>query len=242
MQHFFVSWFTVLAVASAFPSGSQRRDSQVPVERTPSIVVNLEEIGWEPPPSVSNKTYFKDLTPDKLSAMDYATRVIFPDEDVIVVYHTKENVKDCLNAPQCIEAFFIRASDGSLIATKRWPTALRKSQNDLFDSEARLIALHDGRFLVFASGVITVYGKNFETFAQRKLEPITDMWTAASVDNGNGVFLRGQSKTGDVVYSWLSSDTLEVKYATPGYRGRDFSVQEGLNADSDSVLFASRNG
>jgi len=175
-------------------------------------------------------------------AVDYGTRVVFLDEDVMVVYYTRQEGKDLLTAPRFIEAFFIRASDGSLLTTRRWSTTLRKSNNDLFDSESRLIPLHDGRFLVFANGVMTTYGPNVELLIQKKLQPSTGMWSAQRVADGKGVFLRHQSTSGQVTYFWLASDTLEERYQTPGYKSPEFGANEGLTAAGDSVLATSRSG
>jgi hypothetical protein len=208
------------------------------------VVVDLAKIGWTPPTSESNRTFFKDFTLSKLFAIDQDTRVVFLDEDVIVVYHTKQDGKDWRTAPRIMEAFFIRVRDGTLLSRQRWPTGLRKSMDDLFDSEARLIPLHNSRFLVFANGVITEYGPNLELLKQKKLEPSasTDLWSAQSVSGGKAIVLRHESTSGQVTYSWLMSDSLEEKFAIRVYQGRDFSAGQGVYADENSVYTRSRTG
>src|SRR5436305_12166747 len=65
-------------------------DSRFTTPMRPAVIVNLKKIGWVPPPSTTNRAFFKDFTTGKLVAMDYATRILFLNEDVVVVYQTKQ--------------------------------------------------------------------------------------------------------------------------------------------------------
>jgi hypothetical protein len=211
--------------------------------KAPSVVVDLATIGWATPPSESNRKFFKDFTLAKLFATDPNTRVGFLSEDVVAVYHTKkEEGKDWRTVPRIMEAFFIRTKDGSLLSTQRWPVSLRKSNNDLYDSEARLIPLYDGRFLVFTNATIALYGPNLELLKQKKLEPSSGLWSAQGVAEGRGIFLRHESTSAQVTYFWLNSDTLEVKYQMPGYQSSDFPARQAVDAGENAVFAVSRTG
>jgi hypothetical protein len=218
-------------------------NSAPPASKAPEVAVNLAQFGWVAPSLESNRVFFKDFTLGKLFARDDNTRVFFLNEDVIVCYHTKQEGKDWRTAPRFIEAFFIGAKDGSLVTTHRWPTGLRRALDGLIDSQARLIPLDGGRFLVVTNGVITLYDLDLELLKQQKLEPSTasDLWAAQSVDSGRGIFLRHESTSEPVRYLWLNSGTLEVKYQMPGYRGRKYSIG-GAIADESSVFERTRAG
>jgi hypothetical protein len=216
--------------------------------KAPAVVVELAKFGWAPPPNVSNRAIFKDFTLAKLFAMDRNTRLVFLSEEVIAVYHTKEEGKDWRTVPRIMEAFFIRAKDGSLVSTQRWAGSVRKSMDEHVDSEARLIPLHDGRFLVFANGIITLYGPNLELLKQKQLEPLpsTDFWSAQSVADGREIFLRRESISKRLVtYSWLASDTLEAIYQLPSYPWqytyRGFPMQDAVRA-SENAIFGRGSG
>ena len=207
------------------------------------MVVDLAKLGWAPPRSVSNREFFKDFTLAKLLALDENTRVVFLSEDTIAVYHTKQEGKNWLSAPRAMQSFFIRAKDGSLISTQRWPVGLRKSMDGMVDSEARLIPLYGGLFLVFANGTITLYGPKLDLLKQKKLEPAasSDSWSVQSTDNGKGIFVRHESLSKRLVtYSWLDSDTLEVEYQLPPYPWqytyRGFPMQGAVRASGSAVF------
>jgi hypothetical protein len=213
--------------------------AQATSAKVPPVVVDLRTIGWVPPPHESNRAFFKDFSIGKLISLDENTRVEFLTEDVTVVYHTKQEGSDWRTAARLMEAFFIRAKDGSLLSTMRWPTRLRRSDNDLRESEARLIPLYDGRFLAFANGAMTLYTASLNPLKQQKLEPFgsSDMWAAQAVSEGHGIFLRHESTPPPrVTYWWLDSENLEVRSTTPGYRDRDFLVQAGVTAGEKSVF------
>jgi hypothetical protein len=220
----------------ANPTGSSLVDA-------PALVVDLRKIGWEPPQFESNRQFFKDVGIAKLESQDKKTRIFFLGEDVIVAYHTKQEGKDWRTAPRLLEAFFIRATDGSLLSTKTWPASIRKSGNDLRDSESRLLPVYDGNFLVFANGAMSLYAVDLELRKQRKLEPDTQtaLWGSQSITDGREVFLRHESTSErGVTYYWLSANDLEVNYQVPGYRDTDFQVQGLVRAGEKSVSLCPR--
>lgn len=238
--------YIVLALAAwtTWLGSAHGEDHPTPA-RTPAVVVDLRTIGWAPPHYESNRRFFKDFSIGKLMSLDENTKVVFLSDDVIAIYHTRQEGSDWRTAARLMEAFLIRVKDGSLVSTMRWPTRLRISDNDLRDSECRLIPLSDGRFLVLSAGVMTLYSGNLELLKQQKLESATsgDMWAAQSVAEGHKVFLRHESMTPPQVgYSWLDSATLKVEYTSPGYRDRDFLVQGGVKASEGSVFTLSESG
>ena len=75
----------------------------------------------------------------KLEALDDTTRILFLTKDLVAIYHTNQRGRNWRTATRQLEAFFISAKDGSLLRTKSWPTALCRSEDELWASEARLI-------------------------------------------------------------------------------------------------------
>jgi hypothetical protein len=183
-----------------------------PPQRVPAVAIDLVKIGWTPPPIESNRAFLKDFTLAKLLSVDISTRVLFLTEDVVVAYHSIQIGNDWRTAARVMEAFFISSRDGTLLSTHRWPTRRRSYMDDRFDSEARLIPLNRGRFLVQANGIIAVYNQNVELLKQRNLEPFSasDVWAAQPSPRGEGIVLRRASQSGPVAYYWLAADTLET--------------------------------
>jgi hypothetical protein len=228
----------VLAALAFIGSPKERSVSGVTSE-PPLAVADLSQMGWTPPSFVSNRTFFREFRGANLESLDDSTKVVFLDNDLFVVYHTRIDGNDRLTSPRVLEAFFIRSNDGSLIQKKTWPSRLRRSLGDLRESEARLIPMADGRFLVFAADIMTLYTSNLDLVKQRKLEPSgpTDFWAAQSIAPGGDLFLRYESTVGPrVTYSWLDSTSLDLKYTAPGYRDTDFPVQGTVLAGADSLF------
>jgi hypothetical protein len=209
------------------------------------VEVDLRKIGWVPPAHQSNQAFFKDFSIGKLVSLDENTKLVFLTEGVIVAYHTKQEGSDWRTAARVMEAFFIQVKDGTLFSTMRWPTRLRRSDNDDRDSEARLIPLSNGRFLTLANGVLRLYASNLDLLKEQKLEPDTsgDMWAAQSVAEGQKIFLRHESiSPPNTTYSWVDSENLKIMHTAPGYRDRDFLVQAGVKAGDGSVFTLSKSG
>jgi hypothetical protein len=201
--------------------------------KSPSVVVDVHKFGWAPSPEVSNRKFLSDISAAKLEGRDENTRIAFLSEDIVLLYHTKQDDSD----RRTLEAFFIKTKDGSLLSTKKFAVAARRSMNDRRDSEARILPLYDGRFLVFADKALTVYDSNLSLQKQRILQPrgTGDLWSAQSVAQGHELFLRHESNS-EVTYSWLNSDSLATNHEQPGYQDRDFSAKGLVNA-SDNAVF-----
>jgi hypothetical protein len=250
MRSSVITVLTRLAILTVWLGNSGYANAApVSAPKAPAVVVDLAKIGWTPPQYESNRGFFKDYSIAKLESVDHNTRIFFLSEDVIAVYHTKQEGKNWRTARRSLEAFFIRAKDGSLVSTKTWPVSLRKSGSDLRDSEARLFPLYDGHFLVFANGTISLYAGNLELQKQKKLEPTSpaDFWSAQTVDDGKEIFLRHESRSKQrVTYSWLASDTLEVDYQLPPYPWvymyHGFPMQGVVFASKDAVFASVDSG
>jgi hypothetical protein len=203
-----LSVFFVLLFLSA-AVGQRTASAGLPLD--PSVVIDLKKVGWKPAPDESNRSFFKDFSTAKLEALDDTTKILFLTSDLVVVYHTTQQGKNWRTATRQLEAFFISAKNGSLLRTKTWPTVQRRSGDELRDSEARLIRLQDGRFLVMANGRMMLYESNLDLVKELELSPFTstDLWAVQTVAEGKQIFLRHESQADlHVTYSWLASDTL----------------------------------
>jgi hypothetical protein len=205
--------------------------------------IELKKYGWIPAKSESDKKFFKDFTLAKLEGLDQNTRVLFISNDELVVYHTKQEGENYRTATRQVEAFFVKAQDGSLLQTKLWPVQVRKSEEDRRDSEARLVPLSGDRFLILANGAIMIYDHELNLINQEKLEPpsSTGPWSVQAVAGGAQIFLRHEPGL-PVTYEWRASDTLQVLRKTPGYRDRLFHPQAVVNAGENAVFTGGRSG
>lgn len=208
---------------------------------SPTTVIDLQQIGWKPPRTESNRAFFKDFTLSKLFAVDDNTRVTFLTEDLLVVDHTIQEGNDWRAAPRRMQAFLVQAKSGALLATNDWVTRPRTAMDDRFDSESRITPLHEGHFVVLANGTLLLYSSTFELLKQRKLEPYAagDRCAVQSTGAGTTIFLRQESKSGKVIYSWLNVDTLDTTYEMPGYGEGELAF---VQAAEDAVFTLSKVG
>jgi len=237
-----LSVFFVLLFLSACV-GQKTASAGLPLD--PSVVIDLKKVGWRPALDESNRSFFKDFSTAKLEALDDTTKILFLTKDLVVVYHTNQQGTNWRTATRQLEAFFISAKDGSLLRTKTWPTVQRRSRDELRDSEARLIPLQDGRFLVMANGRMMLYESNLELVKELELSPFTstDLWAVQTVAEGKQIFLRHESQTDlHVTYSWLASDTLRVLREMPGYQAKNFDVLRNVTAGEQGVFTFSDSG
>lgn len=206
-RFFFLSLVLLLTVIFA------RADStpSVPSLTQPEVVIDLVKFGWTPPREISNKEYFKNFSLAKLEADDPNTKLVFVSDKVLVAYHMRPQPGLDWGIGGELEAFFIQTSDGSLLSKKQWATSPRKDILDSSDTEARIIPLSAGRFLVHANGKLLLYSSDLGLLREWTLEPAgpTDYWAAQSASGGRYVFLRHGSRSGEATYFWLDADTLE---------------------------------
>lgn len=240
-----VRTFFLLATSFfAFCNGSAEMLAQGGLSAAkPKWTVQLRNYGWKAPEFESNKKFFKDFAISKLAAMDPDTRILFASNDLLIIYHTKQEGQDYRTATRQVEAFFLNALDGSLLRTKVWPVSMRKSENELRDSEGRMLALQDGRFLVHTNDNIMIYDRGLNLITQHKLEPLnsTDMWGVQGVAGGTQIFLRHESGP-QVTYEWLASDSLQLLRKTSGFRNRNHLPQASVRAGESAVFTGSSSG
>lgn len=207
----------------------------------PRWVVDLRMYGWHAPVFESDKVFFKDLSLGKLEALDDKTRIIFVSNDVLVGYHTKKEGQNWRTADRKLEAFFLRAADGSLLSTKLWPTTIRKAM-EAAESESRIVSLQNGRFLVVANGNLMIYSGDLNLIKERKLEPFgpSDFWGIQRVAAGHEIFLRHERLSDrHLTYQWIDAGTFQLLDEMPGdiMQGRDpIASAKGLFLLSNSGI------
>ncbi|WP_348260992.1 hypothetical protein P8935_14395 [Telmatobacter sp. DSM 110680] len=207
----------------------------------PRLTVSLTRYGWAPQKSDSDRIFFRDFSVNKLVALDLGTKLVFVSEDVLVVYSTVQKGSDWRTASRQLEAYFIRASDGTLLTKKTWPSTIRKDLSDA-DSESRIIALENGRFLVDADGRLLLYGSNLSLIRELKLEPFgpTELWGVQSVASGREIFLRHESAVFSdtnlraVNYEWRDATTFRLITSVIG----DVDQGMGVRGAEDGAFIA----
>lgn len=199
-------------------------DAPISTLSKPQVVIDLAKLGLIDPPPESDKSFFRDFSIEKLEARDDGVRVVYLNDEVLVAYHTaheSEERKDWRTVRRELEAFFLRAGDGKLLFKKRWFTRWRKDTSDMRESEARLIRVSDGRFLVHADAVLMLFSStDYTQLKEKRLEPsgFGDLWGALSVPGGRYILLRhGHPSRMYATYEWLDSETLETVYRTESY-------------------------
>ena len=160
----------------------------------PRWTVSLTKYGFSPVKGVSNRVFFRDFSVAKLMAFDPGLKLVFISEGVLVAYSTLQKGSDWRTASRQLEAYFIRTSDGTLLAKKTWPSAIRKDESNA-DTESRIIALRHGRFLVDANGTLMLYDSGLSLIREEKLKPFgpTEIWGIQSVSEGREIFLRHET-------------------------------------------------
>ncbi|HVC45969.1 MAG TPA: hypothetical protein VND90_01865 [Terracidiphilus sp.] len=221
----------ILFGAASFNSAEGAGQGKAPVA---IWTVNLRSYGWRGPIKESNREFFKDFTQEKLASVDIRTRLLFVSNDVLVAYHTRADGRDWRTAKRWLDGFFLKAEDGSLLARRQWPSVLRKDGSDA-ESEARIVALRNGEFVVIADGVLMLYSDNLRLIGKHKLEPFgpRDMWGISRVAAGREIFLRHEIlSTRMIRYQWLDADTFKPLVEMTG----DIMWGRGMNAVADGVL------
>jgi hypothetical protein len=210
----------------------------------PNVIVNLAKLGWRASPLESDKSFFRTFSIEKLEAIDIgAENIVFLNDDVLVAFHTvqeSQEGKDWRTVRRELEAFFLRAEDGTLLFKQRWLTSPRKDWHDLHESEARLIRISDDRFLVHANGTLMLYASDLRLLKEKKLVPAgwNDVWGAQSIRGGGYILLRHGTRSRPYArYEWLDSDTLEAKYRIESYSlAGPVGTEDSIIGNSDSGI------
>jgi hypothetical protein len=222
----------------------------LPTLQRPRLTVSLKKYGYVPQKSASNRIFFRDISVGKLMALDPGLKLLFISEDVLVAYSTIEIGSDWRTASRQLEAYFIRTSDGTLLAKKTWRSTIRKDESDA-DTESRIIALRDGRFLIDANGTLMLYGIDLSLIREKILEPFgsREMWGVQSVSDGREIFLRRE--TADcpdrdrcpVQYEWRDAESFLLLdsavgdvFQGRGVRGAGDGIYIGWSSNTNSIF------
>jgi hypothetical protein len=138
-------------------------------------------------------------------------------------------VEELAASPQ-LEAFFFDVRTGALLKRLEWPSRVRVGHDDLLDSEARIYAARDGRFIVCASDKLMLYGPVFNLLHEKQLQPLQwgDERSVQVLPGGSQIFVREQA-AGRREYSWLAVDDLRSVPAPNGV----FNQVEGQVASEE---------
>lgn len=213
-----VLFFHVLLIFG--PAGmSQNKTAKTP-DVVPSLEIQLLALGFQPPVSTHYSNEVALANPALL--MDNTrTRLTFVDENTLAVYFSHlYKSGDPIGAPASspdstglMEAFFIDTNSGSLISRKTWETRRRRWFNDLYDTQARIIAVQDG-FLVHAKNTLRLYSTDLQ---QKRELPLTDsdIVSAQVAPLGRTIHLGLQNgiDAKSAEGEWLNSNTFEKLYA-----------------------------
>ena len=230
----------ILVILLAATSGNPAEDLHPRQSPRAIWTVDLRAYGWRGPIKESNKEFFRNFNPRKLASLDDNTKLLFASNDVLVAYHTKVDGRDWKTARRWLEGFFLNGKDGSLVAKRQWPSTLRKDGSTA-ESEARMVALRNGRFLAISDGVLMLYTDSLQLIRKDKLEPSgpRDMWGVSRVADGREIFLRHETLgTRSIQYQWIDSDTFKPLGEMTG----DIMWGRGMNGLADGVLQSSQRG
>jgi hypothetical protein len=184
----------------------------------PFMEISLRSIGYEP---AKENRYPGTGIPRDLSVLndDSKKRLAYIGDDMLAIYFSHLPKID--HPPELesrsMEAFFVNPSSGSLISRRSWLTHKRKWLNDRWDTQARIMALHDG-FLVHAGDSLTLYSNEQHEKASVPLEN-TYRWAAVVSVLGHTVHLQRIKEDNSAEGRWLASDSLKQLETQPELAG-----------------------
>lgn len=153
-----------------------------------------------------------DLRMRMIISWDFGVKAEFLNDTVLVVYYTRNSEDNNLagQEPQRalqLEAWFFDAQNGALIRKEEWPTRVRVA---LFEAEARIFPVHNGRFIVCALDKLMVYGPDYTLLHERQLRTLKwgDSRSIQVLPGGRQIFLVDDF-SGHVTYSRLDADSLQ---------------------------------
>jgi hypothetical protein len=197
--------FVVLTLACAAQGGPPTRKDSTP----PAILeIHLRDLGYQTSPEY---LYPGNGIPRDLSILndDYRKRLTFVDDKTLVVYQSHyppQNPKEGSAESRSMEAFFVSSQTGALISRKTWPTIKRRWLNELWDTQARIIAVQGG-FLVHASDSLALYTAGLEPKRKLLLED-GPLWAVTVAPSGRTIHLQRIQDDNQAEGEWLDSDTL----------------------------------
>jgi hypothetical protein len=102
-------------------------------------------------------------------------------------------------------------------------------------ANAHVIVAHDGKFVLQASGELTLYGSDLKPLKKVKLPPLAEAdWAAYPSPSGRHVlFVPPMHRLG--AWLWLDTDTLQIVQSWEDLRTGDVSVADGKIARTTSA-------
>jgi hypothetical protein len=205
-----------MLLITARSKGNSKTDSTK--SEPPFAEIDLRKLGYEP---AKESRYSGTGIPRDLSVLndDSKKRLAYIGDDMLAIYfsHLPKFDHPAELASFSMEALFVNPSSGSLISRRIWPTHKRKWLNDRWDTQARIIALHDS-FLVHAGDSLTLYSTDQHEKASVPLEN-TYRWAAVVSVLGHTVHLQRIKEDNSTEGSWLASDSLKQLKTQPEAAG-----------------------
>ena len=209
----------------------------------PSAMIDLSTLGYRKANAVhvSDKEAFRNSA---LFMQDDQSRLSFVSPNTLAVYFTLLfNGTDAETRPSSgyqMEAFFVDVDARKLIKRQNWNTLKRQWFNDSYDTEGRVIEVHNG-FLVHAGGMLELYTPDLRLVNKYNLctdEPeCKGMWSVKAAPGGDVIYVQpfaqlNQVRRGTVSYfagageangRWLRSESFQ-KIGNQNYFGGPDSI------------------
>lgn len=191
--HFIVAWIVFVSLAC---NGEPPKTTM-----QPSAVIDMAQLGYQETEARSLKAAFGDII----------SHLLFVSDKMAVIYHTIPDDLKVIDSTGTLIAYFVSLPSGKLIRRQEWKTVHRHDPNDKIDSEARILPLADGRYVVMADRQLLLYDGDGSLMVSKALS--SGIWSAQTTRNGRTVVLRHQEpKSGSeqTEYRWLEAVTLEA--------------------------------
>jgi hypothetical protein len=174
----------------------------------PFLEIRLRDLGYQ---STQERQYPGTGIPRDLSILneDSKKRLAFINDRLIAIYFSHLPVTENERAADSrkMEALFVDVNSGSLVLRKAWTTRKRKWVNERWDTQARILPVHDG-FMVHAGDQLILYSADQQEKAKFSLEA-TSSWAAVVAVLGHTVHLQRIAEGNAAEGRWLASDSLK---------------------------------
>lgn len=176
----------------------------------PRMVSNLERYGYTTQLTASNREFFALGTPKVLNALNANTRLVPLSAGILLVYVSRPAEGDRAWITRSLRAWFVDTATGALIRQQAWRTRLRVAPSDLLDSEARIFAAANGRYLVSAQDTLYLFDDHGVKVTEYKPPDGTHSSVSVTPDKSQ-IMVRSADNEGRTTYAWLDGATLELK-------------------------------
>jgi len=172
---------------------------------------------------------------------DIISHLVMVSDQLVVVYHTMPDGMRVAASNGTLTAYFVNVSDGKLVRKQDWRTIRRRDSGEGKDSEARIYALSQDRYIVIASGTLLLYNRDGSLTIQKKLDP--GLWSIQPVQMGTVLLLRHErkdQKQSFVKYIWADSQSLATLAEVED--GQELRSQIGLLGADQWLVYRDSNG